>query len=112
MCLLTIVAANAETFEGIKLATNSSSELPVILTVGDSGLTIQQEPPRWGKPDLNALKIDIAFSAVTRLSYAFTNHRRALEALAGGLAALAVTSPLRHWLLIESGSPDAPGRYS
>src|SRR5579883_936841 len=106
--VLPIAWANTQKFEGIKLAANDAKEIPVTLAVASSGLTIQHEPPLWGKPDPNGLKIEIAYSAVTRLSYGFTNHKRALEALAGGLAALAVTSPLRHWLLIECTSPNVP----
>jgi hypothetical protein len=59
ICLQIALTVPAQTFDGIKLATNSSKEVPVKLTVGVSGLTIDQAAPLWGKPDPNALKIEV-----------------------------------------------------
>jgi hypothetical protein len=74
-------------------------EVAVDRTVGGTGLTIQGKTKK-------AVPLEISYPAITRLSYGFTNHRRVAEALAGGMAALAVTSPLRHWLVIESKTGD------
>jgi hypothetical protein len=43
-----VSAASPPKFEGIKLVSESSKELPVIVRLDDLGLTIEQQPPLWG----------------------------------------------------------------
>jgi hypothetical protein len=106
--LLMTVTGLAQTFDGNRLAVNDSKEIPVELSLGQTNLIIKQEAPRWGKPDPAALRYLIEYGNLVGLSYGFTHHVRAAEALTGGLLALAVTSPLHHWLVIESNTAGVP----
>jgi hypothetical protein len=96
LALATVGQAKDRIFE-TKLCANDSKEIAVDLTVGATALVIRRQTK-------DAQPTEIPYSTVTRLGYGFTNHRRIAEALVGGLAALAVTSPLRHWLVVESNA--------